>query len=171
MMFSQTLDLARPPQGRAEALDIRALLADSLDLVGRVLRKANVKADLTCRTVPPLIYGEAPQLRQAFFNLLLNAGQQVGSGGRLQLVIMERVEIPGFLGLEVFGTEASGLGHDFSRSLSGFLSGMTEPDGSGIGLCLARQVLDDAGARIGSAAAEEGVGLTILLPENAASRS
>jgi signal transduction histidine kinase len=35
-MFNQALDLARPPQGRAEAIDIRALLADSVECARRM---------------------------------------------------------------------------------------------------------------------------------------
>ena len=171
-MFGQALDLARPPQGRIDAIEIKSLLADSLDLVGHHFRKMDVKAGLTCTMIPPLVYGEAPQLRQAFFNLLLNAGQQVGTGGRLQAVIDEAADMPGFLGLALFGTEASGVGHDFSRSFAGFFSGQSEPEAAGIGLYLARRILDEAGVRIGSTAAgEQGVGLMIYLPLKAGSRA
>lgn len=172
-MFGQALDLARLPQGRTGAIEIRALLADSLDLVGRHFRKAGVKAVFTCRMVPPLIYGEAPQLRQAFFNLLLNAGQQVGTGGGLQLVVDEVLDMPGFLAVTLFGNEARGVGHDFSRSFAGFISGRSAlEEVSGIGLCLAREILDEAGATIGSTeAGEQGVGLMIYLPLNAGSRA
>jgi signal transduction histidine kinase len=148
------------------------LLADSLDLVGHHLRKAEVKAGLTCRMIPPLVYGEAPQLRQAFFNLLLNAGQQVGTGGRLQVVIDEAADMPGFLGLALFGSDASGAGHDFSRSFAFFFAAQSETETAGIGLYLTRRILDEAGARITFAeAGEQGVGLRIYLPVNAGSRA
>lgn len=160
-MFSRALDLARPPQGRTDAIEIRSLLADSLDLVGHHFRRMEMKAALTCRMPPPLVYGEAPQLKQAFFNLLLNAGQQLGTGGRLQVVIEDATDN---LRLALFGTEASGVGHDFSRSFAGFVSGEGALEASGIGLYLARKILYQAGARIGFADGDEGVGLMIYLP-------
>jgi nitrogen fixation/metabolism regulation signal transduction histidine kinase len=171
-MFGQALDLARSAQGRTDAIEIKALLADSLDLIGHHLRKADVKAGLTCRIIPPLVYGEAQQLRQAFFNLLLNAGQQVGTGGRLQVVIDEAAGMPGFLGLALFGTGASGAGHDFSQSFAGFFAAQSETETAGIGLYLSRRILDDAGAKITfTEAGEQGVGLMIYLPVNAGSRA
>ena len=164
-MLGQALDLARVPQGRTDAIEIKALLADSLDLVGHHLRKLNVKVHLTCRITPPLVYGEAPQLRQAFFNLLVNAGQQVGSGGSIQVVIDEAADIPGFLSLALLGTDASGLRHDFSRSFAVFLPARNETETVGIGLYLTKRILDDAGARITFTADEEqGVGIVIYLP-------
>ena len=171
-MFGQALDLARPAQGRTDAIEIKALLADSLDLIGHHLRKADVKATLTCTIIPPLVYGEAQQLRQAFFNLLLNAGQQVGAGGRLQIVIDEAADVPEFLGLALFGTEASGAGHDFSRSFAAFFAAQSETETTGIGLYLSRRILDEAGAKIAfTEAGEQGIGLIIYLPVNAGGRA
>jgi signal transduction histidine kinase len=168
----QALDLARSAQGRSDAIEIKALLADSIDLIGHHLRKADVKAGLTCRIIPPLVYGEAQQLRQAFFNLLLNAGQQIGTGGRLQVVIDEAAGVPGFLGLTLFGTGASGAGHDFSQSFAGFFAAQSETETAGIGLYLTRRILDNAGAKITfTEAGEQGVGLIIYLPVNAGPRA
>lgn len=169
-MIGKALDLARPAQGRTDAIDIKALMSDSLDLVGHHLRKADVTAGLTCRINKPLIYGEAPQLRQAFFNLLLNAGQQVGAGGRLQVVMDEAADMPEFLGLAFLGTEASGVGHDFSTSFAVLFAAQSETETTGIGLYLTREILTEAGARIFfSEAGEQGVGLMIYLPMNAGS--
>ena len=170
-MFGRALDLARPPQGRTDAIEIKALLEELLDLAGHHFRKADVKAGITCRMAPPLIYGEASQLRQAFLNILLNAGQQVGTGGRLQLVIDEGADMPGFLRLSLCGTEGSGIGHDFSRSLAGLIPGENESETAEIGLYLTRTILDAAGATIRAAAGEQGVGLMICLPLNDKSRS
>lgn len=165
-IFSRALDLARPAQGRSDAIDIQALLADTLDLVRHHLRKAGVTAGVTCRNNKPLIYGEGSQLRQAFFNLLLNAGQQIGAGGRLQVVVDETGDKPGVLGLALLGNAASGVGHDFS-TLFAALGGI---DTTGMGLCLTRKILADAGAKISvTDAGEQGVGLVISLPMNAGS--
>ena len=170
-MFGEALDLARPSHGRRDPIEIQALLMGTLDLVGQSLRKADVKVELTCGIVPPLIYGEAPQLRQAFFNLLLNAGQLVGVGGRLEVVIEEAPDKPGFLALALWGTDAAGACHDFSQSLGCLLGAHIDAGTVGIGLSLVREILNDAGAIIRSGrACERGTSLMIYLPVNAGSR-
>ncbi|HSE37276.1 MAG TPA: histidine kinase dimerization/phospho-acceptor domain-containing protein [Blastocatellia bacterium] len=165
-IFSDALELSRPAQGRMDAIDLNALLADALSLVGHHLRKSDVQAGLTCRISKPLIYGEAPQLKQAFFNILLNAGQRVGTGGRIQLVIDEAAEMPGDLEIILLGTEASGVGHDFSTSLR---KGVAGPEGAGTGLHLATKILAEAGARICfTHSGDREPALVIKLPANAA---
>jgi signal transduction histidine kinase len=161
-VFGEALDLSRPPQGRVDAIEIKILLSDSLVLVGHHLRRANVKASITCRMTPPLIYGEAAQLRQALFNLLVNAAQQVG-GGRLHVVIDQESEVPGFVALTFEGTDANEIAHDFSLSLAAFVS-ESENEPAGIGLYLAKSILEDAGAKIASKTGEQGKGLTVYLP-------
>jgi PAS domain S-box-containing protein len=171
-MFGQALDMARPALGRTDAIDIRTLLTDAMDLVGHHLRTAGVTARLTCITDKPLIYGEASQLRQAFFNLLLNAGQCLGAGGSLQVIIDETADKPGFVGLAFLGTEANGAGHDFSTSLPLFFATQSESGSTGIGLHLARKILADAGALVcGTEGGEQRSGLKVYLPVNTDKRT
>ena len=171
-MFGEAVDLARPSHGRKDPVEIKPLLMGVLDLVGHSLRKADVKVELTCRIEPPLIYGEAPQLRQALFNLLLNAGQLVGVGGRLEVVIEEAPDKPGFLTLALWGTDASGAPHDFSQFFACLLDPHFDAGTIGIGLSLVREILNDAGAimRLGTAG-ERGIPLIVYLPVNAGSRA
>lgn len=148
-LFSEALDMARPPQGRNDPIELLSLLTSSVDLATHHFRKANVKAELTCRMSRPLIYGEAAQLKQAFFNLLLNAAQLVGSGGRLEIVVDESTDSSGFLAIELWGTEGSGRGHDFSQTLRCLIDPGSQADVMrGLGLSLAKEVFDAAGARM-----------------------
>jgi C4-dicarboxylate-specific signal transduction histidine kinase len=168
VLLNEALDVARPGQRQVSAIDIRALLADALNLSAHYFRKTGVLTALTCGMSPPLIYGEAPQLRQAFFCLLLNASQNVGTGGRLEIAIAESRDMPGFLSVSLLGTEATGRGHDFSRSFETFerLPGdRCEVIKSGVGLSLARHVLDEAGAIMTFAESEDrGVPIIVHLP-------
>ena len=170
-MFGEALDLARLSQGRKDPIEIQALLIGTLDLVGHSLRKADIKVELACRIVPPLIYGEAPQLRQAFFNVLVNAGQLVGNGGRLEVAIEEVPDKPGFLALAVWGIDAAGVGQDFSH-FAGCLPGpLNDARTGGIGLSLAQEILNEAGAIISSGlACERGTPLVVYLPVGTGSR-
>jgi two-component system, NtrC family, sensor kinase len=168
LLLSEALDVVRPGQTHVSAIDAKALLADTLSLAAHFFRKTNVLAELTCGMSPPLIYGEAPQLRQAFFSLLLNASQNVGIGGRLEIVIAESLEMPGFLSVSVWGTGANGQGHDFSRSLGGVVENSSEVVNSGVGLSLAKHILDETGAIVTFDGSEErGIAIIVHLPVKA----
>ena len=165
LLLSDALDVVRPGQRPASAIDVNVLLADVLNLAAHYFRKADVMAQLTCGMSAPLIYGEAPQLRQAFFSLLLNASQNVGIGGGLKVVIAEPKNVSGFLSVSLWGTEATGQAHDFSRSFEGLLDGGNEVVESGVGLTLARQVFDETGARVAFDRSEDrGVSIVVNLP-------
>ena len=163
--IKQMLDLARPAQGRADAIGLKGFLTESLNLISHHLRRSGVEATITCDVNPPLIYGDAPRLRQAFFNLLLNAGQQVARQGRLELVVDDNDEKPGFVMISLVGTEPDGEGHDFSRTFSGFMHSPLEGEAMGMGLSLARKILDEFGAEICTRdMGDRGVALALYMP-------
>ena len=163
-ILSQGLDLARPSKGSRDAILLDTLMTETLSLASHHLRKTDVRAVITCRIADPLIYGEASQLKQAFFNLLLNAGQRVGPAGKLQVLIEETSEQPGFLKLMLSGAGANG-DQDFSE-VSRRLSAEGETAIDDIGLDITRQILAEAGVRICSIRGEQGIGLAIYLPVN-----
>src|SRR5215831_15974931 len=90
--IKQMLDLVRPSSGRADAIGLKGFLAELVELMGHHLRKANVKATVSCWSSPPLIYGDAPKLRRAFFNLVINTIEHLGPGGEIELILNE---VPG----------------------------------------------------------------------------
>lgn len=165
LLLSEALDVARPGQRPVSTIDIKDLMADILNLAAHYFRKTEVSVQLTCGIGSPLIYGEAPQLRQAFFCLLVNASQSVGTGGRLEVVIAESRGMPGFLSVSLQGTEGSGQAHDFSRSFQSFVDGGNEVVATGVGLSLARQVLDANGAMVAFNGSEDrSVPIVVHLP-------
>jgi PAS domain S-box-containing protein len=160
------LDLARPVQGRTDAIELKSFLSESIDLMGHHFRKADVKVSIESRTTPPVLYGNAPGLRRAIFNILLNAVREVGQGGKLEILIDESSQKPGFTMIVLGAVEKNGSGHDFSRSLAGFFPGSVGEGPMGMGLSLAREVLQEFGAEVDSfAIAEMGVPLIVFLPK------
>jgi len=169
VMLNEALDLARPAKRQPSAVDPKTLLSESLDLGAHFYRRFNVRTQLTCAISPPLIYGEAPRLRQAFFSLLLNAGQKVGAGGHVEVVIVESPDMRDSISVRVLGTDATGQGHDFARSL-GKLAGKGQLGTFGLGLSLAREILEEAGAAIAfEASGERGIAILVQLPVTASS--
>jgi PAS domain S-box-containing protein len=164
------LDLSRPAQGRRDAIELKSFLADSLELIGSHLRKADVKAAVTCNTTPPLLYGDGPRLRQAIFNLLMNAGQYLGPGGEIEIAIEESPDRRDLIPVFIIGTEKGGQAHDFSKSFSSLLSSGQNREGIGMGLSLTREILREFGASLNSAAvAGRGVALILHLPKGKSS--
>jgi PAS domain S-box-containing protein len=165
VLLSEALDVVRPGQKPRSTIDVKVLLTDVLNLAAHYFRKTEVTVQLTCGMASPLIYGEAPQLRQAFFSLMRNASQSVGVGGRLEVVIAESHGMPEYLSVSLWGTEGSGQAHDFSRSFQSFVDGGNEPVATGVGLSLAMQVLDAAGAMVAFERSEvRGVSIVLNLP-------
>ncbi|MFY9556121.1 MAG: histidine kinase dimerization/phospho-acceptor domain-containing protein [Blastocatellia bacterium] len=166
-ILSGALDLARPPEGRRDAVEIKALLDSALDLVGHHFRRSDVKAELTCRITQPLVYGETPQLKQVFFSLLLHAGEELGAGGRLELVVDECQHRPGFIEVAFWGKEGGGAGHDFSDAAN-YLSTGSNTTVSGTGLSVARGLMEEIRAIVTtSGEGKRGVALVIYLPATA----
>ena len=162
------LDLARPSQGRVDAIELKGFLGDSLELMGSHLRKASVRVVLACKSAPPVIYGDGPRLRQAFFNLLLNAGKRVGAGGQLELSIEQPPEMPGFIGVRLLGVDSHGRSHDYAESFAGFLAARRNWGGEDMGLALAKEILDEYGAKVAALPANgHGVALVVYLPKGA----
>jgi PAS domain S-box-containing protein len=160
----QMLDLARPPQPRADAIELKGFLEESLDLISHHLRKADVKVRLNCETTPPLIFGDAPRLRQALFNVVLNACQRLGPKSEVSIHLGRLPEENGPITISLIGIEEGGIKHDFSRSFPGLLSTRSEREPIGIGLSLAREVLSEFGATVVSQPLEGGgVSLVISL--------
>jgi PAS domain S-box-containing protein len=165
--IKQMLDLARPAQGRWDAIGLKGFLTESLDLMGHHLRKANVKASLVVNTDPPLIYGDAPRLRQALFNIFLNVSKRLGQGASLEIAIEDAPDASSFTRISIAGIDEAGNGVDFSQSFAGFLDPSKSGEASGMGLSLARNILDEIGAKVETAdIAEKGKALVVYIPKD-----
>ena len=164
-LFSEALDMARLPTKRRTALDLKTLILSTLELASHHLRSGDVKVEVTCVMEPPLIYGEAPQLKQAFFNLIVNAASEIGSGGRMEILLDQARENCDSVTVAIRGTKTGGTAHDFSKFVNWFSSPGVENSGPGLGLFLLKQILDTSGARIQSnESGEGGVSIVIHLP-------
>lgn len=170
--FGRALDFGRPPKSERHALDLKQVVLEALDLVSHHLRKLDVKVEITCEIAAPLIYGEAPQLRQVVFILCLNAGQVIGIGGKLRVVVSEASDRPGFLALTLVGILSSGKGHDFSHTFAILFNPQVTNDKFGSGLYLAKTILDQAKAQIRMRESGDlGAGIVVYFPTSVESFS
>ena len=158
------LELGR--EGRTDAIGLKGFLDESIGLLTTEIRKAGVSVRVTCNANSPLIYGDAPQLRQAVMNLLLSASQLVGRGGEVEIVLDESPD-DSACGVVVsfIGTEAGGRLHNFADSFAGMLQSADRTGAMGSGFLLAREILNSLGARLDAIdVGDLGSSLVLYLP-------
>jgi signal transduction histidine kinase len=87
--------------------------------------------------------GDSSALEQVFLNLLLNAAQALGPGGRAEIAarrLNAHIEV-------TVSDNGPGITHEFrDRIFEVFFS--TKPEGTGLGLAIARQIIVAHGGRI-----------------------
>ncbi|HJQ69332.1 MAG TPA: histidine kinase dimerization/phospho-acceptor domain-containing protein [Blastocatellia bacterium] len=165
--IKQMLDLARPAQGRADAIGLKGFLSESLDLIGHLLRRENVKASIIFNADPPPIYSDAPRLRQALFNIFLNVAQRLGQGATLEITVDESPSDKRTTRVTIAGMDKDGEGLDFSQAFRVFLDPAHSGEAIGMGLSLARHILDEIGAKVEMADVQgKGRALVVYIPQD-----
>lgn len=77
------LDLTRPSPLQFAAVDMAALLRQSLTLMQAELDEHKIDVHCNCASTLPLVRGDSDRLRQVLMNVLLNARQAMENGGKL----------------------------------------------------------------------------------------
>jgi len=128
----------RPPVSR---VDLAALLAGVHDLVGP--RLAHAGTTLICRCPPLSLDARAAPLRAAVVNLVLNAIDAAGQGGRVTLAAEQRGDE---LVVSVEDT-GPGIPPRLADSIADpFVT--AKPEGVGLGLAVARAVAEERGGKL-----------------------
>jgi len=178
--IKQMLDLVRPSSGRADAIGLKGFLTELIELMGHHLRKASVTATVSCCANPPLIHGDAPKLRRALFNLVINAIEVIGPGGEIELILSEVQGKADFARIILAARTSDGPLPDFGASFAGILTDQAEPakrnkrgdrvnpaggSKSDPALSLTREILEGFNAEIETVdLGEQRIGLGINIP-------
>lgn len=137
------LRFARLPRVQLEPVDLDQLLADRLELMRPDFQQSRVKLDLDLGASESRMDADPAQLWQAVLNLVRNAIEAMPSGGTLHVrtrVTAERVECA----IEDTGTGMTSEAR--AQLFRPFFS--TKSGGTGLGMALARQILQEHGASI-----------------------
>ncbi|OGD10287.1 MAG: hypothetical protein A2Y86_03790 [Candidatus Aminicenantes bacterium RBG_13_62_12] len=157
--LDQFMDLVDPHQADFEALDLSALLRDTLfmvrkseDLDGEVELRGNYLS------TPVSYFGSPSQFKQVFWNLVKNALRAMPGGGTLDMDFERRQEG----GVRIrFADSGLGMSEEARRRLfEPFYSGFES--GRGLGMAVVRRVVDDYHGRI-EVESSPGRGTTILI--------
>ena len=148
-----------------ELCNLEEVVAGIYDEVAPVAKKKNINFTLEHRGIlHPEVYADVEQLKQILLNLATNAVKYTGNGGTVNFIMEESVSPSAEFVTYRFVVHDTGVGiaqealekifEPFEREYNSTLSGVF---GSGLGLTIAKQIIDSMGGTI-TAESQVGVG-------------
>ncbi|MGH7333213.1 MAG: ATP-binding protein [Candidatus Rokuibacteriota bacterium] len=131
------LKFARPQELKLTAVDLNVLVSSITSLLEEEWRPTGLRVALALSPGLPAVTGDEELLRQAFFNIIQNAGQAMPSGGTatIRTVLDEAGRVSLSIADEGVGIPADDLDKVFKLYYT------TRPDGNGIGLALVYRIV------------------------------
>ncbi|HEY2837805.1 MAG TPA: HAMP domain-containing sensor histidine kinase [Pirellulales bacterium] len=137
------LSAGQPEEPRRRVCDPRELAEELIALLAPRTRHRRIELTLAAAESSATLRADRDQVRQALMNLLLNAIEAVGSGGKVRIQIIDE---PNRVWIQVFDSGA-GLPAALEPRLGEPLL-TTKPEGVGLGLTVARQVAEAHGGEL-----------------------
>jgi signal transduction histidine kinase len=137
-IVEQILDFARTTEPEFAPVNLNELV-DELGLLVRH-KLANQNIQMTRRLQPdlPAVMGDAPQLEQAFLNLILNAAEAMPDGGTLTVktqAVKSRVIIE-------FRDTGGGMSEEMQKQAFTAVLSTTKAKGTGLGLAIVGRIVE-----------------------------
>jgi signal transduction histidine kinase len=146
MHLKQFLSLGRAGELRMEAVPLANAVSEAVNLVTPQCRHARI--DLRWESPPTgaIVRGDSGQLGQVLLNILTNAIEAAGPGGHVEVRLSQ--SDPQHAVVEILDTGPGPAAHlaDAGRLFEPFVT--AKPDGVGLGLAVARQVIQAHGGTI-----------------------
>ena len=166
-LIDELLDFSRIVSGRMslslEEVDLRALLRGVVESIIPTAAAAGIELDLA-PTPPIRVRGDAQRLEQVFFNLLGNALKFTPSGGRIGI---EARAGDGAAEIRVSdtgeGIDPALLPHVFDRFRQATEATARTHGGLGLGLSIAKELVEAHKGRIAAESAGKGQGSTFIV--------
>jgi len=160
------LDFARKREPVVQAVELNRIIEDMTRLVEKEARNNNIVIDRRYDPELPLIYSDAPELRQVVLNILSNAAQAIGKDGTITIITQpsgaDAVEI-------VIQDTGCGIpAEDLEKIFEPFFSTKPPGQGTGLGLAISHGLIQQLGGEIRvSSTVGKGTAITISLPRQA----
>ena len=162
-LVADLLDVSRITSGkvtlRRAATDLRKAATNAAEITGPEMDARNQVLDLELPPVPAPVNGDEVRLTQVVTNLLANASRYSGAGTRVRLSIEPAgPEYVITVADEGIGMSAATLASAFDKFVQGRRGADNVPGGLGLGLAVAKSLVDIHGGRIAAESAGEGQG-------------
>jgi PAS domain S-box-containing protein len=156
-LVKNLLEFARPEAPVFEPLDLRTVV----ERVERLVRHAAKKqgTELSVDAEAGWIHGDANQLEQVLLNLTMNAMQALGRAGHVHLGLQSTDA-----GVQLT-VQDNGPGID-PEAIEGIFHPFftTKPNGTGLGLAVAKRIVEDHDGSLSTQERETGATFQVLLP-------
>jgi signal transduction histidine kinase len=142
------LEFSRPPSLRPQPHSIVRVIDKTLEIVRPWLETKQIRVVQDHAAGLPDVVADPEQLGQVFVNLLDNAAAAMPAGGTISISTIEEVDANGFAGVVVRVQDTGhGIPNDIrSRLFEPFFT--TKQAGTGLGLCIAANILAAQGGRL-----------------------
>jgi signal transduction histidine kinase len=145
-IVEQILAFARTTEPKLTPVNLNGLVNELGLLVRHKLANQNIRLVHQLQPDLPKVMGDAPQLEQAFLNLILNAAEAMPEGGTL--TIKSRVTRPPHSGLSPnqvaveFKDTGGGMSKDIQKRAFKTVFGTTKAKGAGLGLAIVGRIIE-----------------------------
>jgi signal transduction histidine kinase len=139
------LAFARKTDQTVREIDLAELAAEVVELTGKAASHAGAEVSVINETEETTVYTDPYQLRQVLLNLVTNAIQAVGKGGRVILRLR-----PG-QGAPELNVEDNGPGippENLERIFEPFFTTKAAGEGTGLGLSVSRGIMEELGGSL-----------------------
>jgi signal transduction histidine kinase len=145
-IVEQILDFARTTEPKLAPVNLNELIDELGLLVRHKLANQNVRLVRDLQPDLPLILGDAPQLEQAFLNLILNAAEAMPDGGTLTIksheVHLPRTSaLPTHVAME-FKDTGKGMSAELQKRAFTAVLSTTKAKGTGLGLAIVGRIIE-----------------------------
>lgn len=165
-MLANLMELIRHRKIQKTETNINAVIYKSINLLLDELRIRRIGWDMQLDDSIPLIYGDALHLQQVFMNLVVNAMEALSGiphGSPRTLLVTSKYDIENNQAVISFKDNGPGISHEHqAKVFDPFFS--TKPEGSGIGLALCHDLVNEHGGTIGLESNNDGTIFTVKLP-------
>jgi len=165
----QILDFARTTEPKLAPVNLNELVDELGLLVRQKLANQKIKLIRDLQSDLPSVMGDAPQLEQAFLNLILNAAEAMPDGGTLTIKSREirqpRTSAqPTHVAVE-FKDTGKGMSEELQKRVFTAVLSTTKAKGTGLGLAIVGRIIEThrGDIRIKSKISR-GTGFVITLP-------
>jgi signal transduction histidine kinase len=145
-IVEQILDFARTTEPKLAPVNLNELVDELGLLVRHKLANQNVRLIRDLQSDLPLVMGDAPQLEQAFLNLILNAAEAMPDGGTLTIKSREirqpRASArPTHVAVE-FKDTGKGMSDELQKRAFTAVLSTTKSKGTGLGLAIVGRIIE-----------------------------
>jgi len=165
-IVEQVLDFARTTEPKFAPVNLNDLIDELGLLVRHKLANQGIKLIRDLQADLPLVSGDAPQLEQAFLNLILNAAEAMPDGGSFTIKSrsVHAGDRPTQISLEFKDTGGGMSKEQQARAFKSFLA-TTKAKGTGLGLAIVGRIIETHHGQIRiHSRAGRGTTIRILLP-------